>query len=124
MHWDSMALVGRSVHAHFLGMLQQPLLQRLECMLRSDLLRLLALEDHSSMLNCFCRRQDGTSDTDRISDAAINEDGYFVLVGWSGGLWGDSQQGNEDFAAVKLDADGGIVWQWQVSVRVTIDAHA
>lgn len=48
--------------------------------------------------------------------AADAHDGSIVLAGATGGSWkGTHAGGANDFAAVKLDADGGEVWRWQVT---------
>ena len=59
-------------------------------------------------------RQDGTSATDTFYGAAGGQDGSVVLAGVTEGSWqGAHAGGANDFAAVKLDADGEI-WRWQV----------
>lgn len=42
-------------------------------------------------------------------------DGSVIVGGNSGGDWGGVNAGGSDFVAVKLDAEGGQVWVWQVS---------
>ncbi|MEP4441914.1 MAG: hypothetical protein ABJ059_00450 [Hyphomicrobiales bacterium] len=44
----------------------------------------------------------------------MTEDGDFVFVGNSDGVWSEASAGGEDFTAVKLDADGNEVTRWQV----------
>lgn len=65
---------------------------------------------------CLCLvEQDGTSSTDRPDAiAAVGTDGSIVLAGWTSGDWDAANEGDGDFAAVKLDADGVQLWTWQV----------
>lgn len=47
--------------------------------------------------------------------ASMTNDGCFVLAGHTEGVFsGEASAGGEDFAAVKLDAEGQEVWRWQV----------
>lgn len=46
--------------------------------------------------------------------ATMGLDGSVVLAGYTGGDWASPNAGGNDFAAVKLDADGMLLWQWQV----------
>ena len=60
-------------------------------------------------------RQNGTSGIDTFYGAADGQDGSIVLAGVTEGSWqGAHLGGTNDFAAVKLDADGVEVWRWQV----------
>lgn len=62
--------------------------------------------------------QDGSIETDALLAAVGVADGGVVAAGYSNGTWNsESGSGQVDFAAVKLDADGNVVWIWQVSQR-------
>lgn len=44
------------------------------------------------------------------------EDGSVVAAGDVNGTWGgEPSKGDTDFAAVKLDPDGTLLWRWQAS---------
>lgn len=58
--------------------------------------------------------QDGTDGINFLQTATALADGSVVLAGSTTGSWSGSNQGEEDFAAVKLDVDGVEVWRWQV----------
>ena len=63
-------------------------------------------------------RQNGTTGNDEIYGAANGRDGSIVLAGVTEGAWRGAHAGGlRDFCAVKLDADGGEVWRWQVRWR-------
>lgn len=63
----------------------------------------------------LCVRRDGTSATDMFYGAADGQDGSVVIAGATEGSWqGAHTGGTNDFAAVKLDVDGGEIWRWQV----------
>lgn len=55
--------------------------------------------------------QDGTSDEDNLNDAVVNSDGSVVLAGSTEGDWGGTNAGLGDFAAVKLDESGTVLWK-------------
>ena len=59
--------------------------------------------------------QDGTDDYDFVRTAVATINGTFVLAGSTSGDWNGSNVGDRDFAALKLDADGNVIWKWQVS---------
>lgn len=40
-----------------------------------------------------------------------------ILAGSTTSVWGEEHIGSGDFAASKLDADGTLVWTWQVNCR-------
>ena len=65
-------------------------------------------------------RQDGTSDDDYIYTAVATGDGSTVLAGYTEGFWNGTNNGLEDFAAVKLDADGTAEWKWQVRGKLEV----
>ena len=44
----------------------------------------------------------------------MNVDGSVVLAGKTGGSWNATSAGDSDWAAMKLDAEGTVVWKWQV----------
>lgn len=44
------------------------------------------------------------------------EDGSVIVVGLVNGTWGSKPSiGAADFAAVKLDCNGTVLWRWRVS---------
>lgn len=47
------------------------------------------------------------------------DDGSVVLAGRTSGNWSGTNAGSVDMAAVKLDAEGDIVWKWQVNQLVS-----
>lgn len=59
--------------------------------------------------------QNGTISADMFDAATMGLDGSVVLAGYTAGDWAAENQGGNDFAAVKLDADGTLLWQWQVT---------
>lgn len=54
-----------------------------------------------------CSRQDGSGDDGVINAAVAGDDASVVLVGYDKGL-------KSSVLAVKLDATGSVLWQWQV----------
>lgn len=58
--------------------------------------------------------QEGTTENDSISAAAAGDDGSVVLVGSTFGNWSATNKGDADYAAVKLDSDGDVMWRLQV----------
>ena len=58
--------------------------------------------------------QDGTSEDDVIKGVPPGGDGSVILAGHTKGAWNGPNDGSNDFAAVKLDANGTVVWRWQV----------
>lgn len=58
--------------------------------------------------------QGGTNGSDRLRAAVTGPDGSFILAGYTSGNWDGTNSGDEDFAALKLDADGTVRWKWQV----------
>lgn len=61
--------------------------------------------------------QDGSSEYDVVAKVAVAEIGSVVLVGYTSGNWSETNKGEFDFAACKLDADGNLLWKWQVTVQ-------
>lgn len=55
----------------------------------------------------LCAWQNGTSDDDSAKGVAMAGDGSIIVGGYRGN--------QSSFAAVKFDADGAFVWQWEVS---------
>lgn len=72
-----------------------------------------------SFTNAFWRspllEQDGTSSDDEFNAAIAVPDGSIILAGYTRGRWETTDEGNQDFAAVSLDADGKEMWRYQVS---------
>lgn len=50
----------------------------------------------------------------------MNTDGSVMLAGHTDGIWNAESTGEVDFAAVKLDAEGEVVWKWQVRHLVPV----
>lgn len=62
--------------------------------------------------------QDGTVWEEQIISVTHIADDEFVLSGYTAGSFAASSSGEYDFAAVKLGANGTILWSWQVTSRV------
>ena len=63
--------------------------------------------------------QGGSSDFDYLKAAAMHPDGSSsVLAGFTFGNWSTESSGNTDFMAVNLDADGSVLWEWQVGEKL------
>ena len=60
-------------------------------------------------------RKDGTENEDYAESAVIAEDGSILVALETNGDWDGDNVGGDDFAAVKLDANGTEIWRWQVS---------
>lgn len=43
-------------------------------------------------------------------------DDAFVMSGSTNGSYGGSTSGGEDLVAIKMDANGTVLWTWQVTV--------
>lgn len=72
-----------------------------------------------SLLGCVlvAFRQDGSDYNDEFFAAAIGNDGSVVMAGYTEGNWSTTNAGDlgtRDFAAAKIDADGVLIWKWQV----------
>lgn len=71
---------------------------------------------------CICDRrywwilciQAGTPEDEHLRGGAVGSDGSTVLVGHSKGDWNGTNAGDYDFVALKVDAQGEIIWKWQV----------
>lgn len=48
----------------------------------------------------------------------MGDDGSVVVVGATLGVWNIANVGGWDLAAFKLDADGSLMWKWQVAIIV------
>lgn len=64
--------------------------------------------------------QDGTAGVDIATGVALAEDGSAVLSGSTTGHWNATNLGEPDFAAVKLDVNGALLWKWQVTTMYSI----
>ena len=60
-------------------------------------------------------RKNGTENEDYARSAVIAEDGSILVAFRTDGDWDGVNVGRDDFAAVKLDANGTEIWRWQVS---------
>lgn len=61
--------------------------------------------------------QSGTEFDDEFEGVAIGIDGTAVLSGYTYGSWAATQAGDDedmDFVAMSMDADGNILWEYQV----------
>lgn len=58
------------------------------------------------MLLLYSIRQNGSSEHERATAVAVAEDGSIVVGGF---------RSPGTYVAVKLDAEGNFVWQWEVS---------
>lgn len=67
-------------------------------------------------------RQGGTDGDDQLTSAVPAGDGSVVLSGDTNGSFSGSNTGGFDFVAVKLDADGNVLWKWQVKSRAGVGA--
>lgn len=47
----------------------------------------------------------------------MDVNGSVVVAGNTYGNWSGVNAGSGDWAAVKLDADGAVLWQWQVKEK-------
>lgn len=59
--------------------------------------------------------QGGTDKEDRLYGAIPGDNGSVVLIGNTRGDWSGENSGGADFAAVKLDENGLVLWRWQVN---------
>ncbi|CAN0306659.1 unnamed protein product [Ascophyllum nodosum] len=57
--------------------------------------------------------QDGTEDDDLLFTVVASEDGSVVMAGQTSGDFGSINAGLDDFTAIKLDANGTMMWTWQ-----------
>ena len=58
--------------------------------------------------------QDESRDSATAYAVAATADGGAIWAGTTSGLWGVQSAGSYDFIASKLDADGSLIWTWQV----------
>lgn len=61
--------------------------------------------------------QEGSSENDHIFTASGTADGNVVLAGETAGNFARRAAGYQEAAAVKLDANGTVLWRWQVKTR-------
>ena len=57
---------------------------------------------------------------DYVNVAVMYADGSSVLAGHTYGDWNATNAGNNDLMAVKLDANGSVLWEWQVRIFANI----
>lgn len=71
-------------------------------------------------LSLLTPSQEGSDGQDSMMTASDLDDGGVVAAGfYNGTSWdGEVSSGLADFAAVKLDSAGNVVWRWQVSTRL------
>lgn len=58
--------------------------------------------------------KDGTIEYDQLDAAAFGADGTVIVGGWTFGDWGGALAGVQDPIAVKLAANGTLLWRYQV----------
>ncbi|CAM9964478.1 unnamed protein product, partial [Laminaria digitata] len=58
--------------------------------------------------------EDGTAEEDIVKGLAMAEDGSTIIAGSTKGDWNMTNMGEHDLAVLKLDADGTLLWKWQV----------
>lgn len=58
--------------------------------------------------------QEGTPYSDWMWSVVVVEDGAIILAGETGGSWVEETIGGMNFASVKLDREGNVLWRWQV----------
>ncbi|CAM9572083.1 unnamed protein product [Ascophyllum nodosum] len=75
----------------------------------SDDFVVIKLDDYGKVLWTW---QDGTNSSDGWDGLAIGVDGSVVLAGKTQGSWNATSAGDNDWAAMKLDAEGKVVWKW------------
>lgn len=69
--------------------------------------------------------QEGSSSADDVMfGAAETSDGSIILCGYTEGNWTAAIQGDYDYAVVKLDSNGEVVWRRQVKGRVHLEKAA
>ena len=66
------------------------------------------------MLLCMLLPKEGSAEEDSFWGAVAGDNASVILVGLTHGNWSGTNHGGGDFAAVKLDADGSVLWRWQV----------
>lgn len=62
----------------------------------------------------LCLEQEGSEEDDGIWAVAGGADGSVVLAGYTLGNWNATNEGDMDYAVVKLDSEGHVLWRWQV----------
>lgn len=73
---------------------------------------------NSGRRHCLSQRE--SSGDDVVHTVALSEDGSVIMAGSTTGVLGESIVDPGDFAAAKLDADGNLVWTWQVKCRYSL----
>lgn len=69
----------------------------------------------SSNIAYTCQEGSQGGANDVFSGVATGPDGSIVLAGYTDGSWDAPSKGGTDFAAVNLDAEGAVLWRWQVT---------
>ena len=76
-------------------------------------------DDVYLLATCVCfdvvAFQDGTSEDDHLGGAVEGSDVAYVFAGITRGDWSGTNAGGYDWAAFKADAQGDILWSWQVT---------
>lgn len=68
-------------------------------------------------------KQDGTSSDEACYAVIAGTDGSTVLAGVTEGDWEERVLDYKDFAALSLDADGKLMWRYQVSRFTRVDSR-
>ena len=62
-----------------------------------------------------CSGQNGTLEDDHLEGVVLESTGTHVFYGITRGDWSGTNAGGYDWAALKVDAQGDILWKWQVA---------
>lgn len=58
--------------------------------------------------------QSGTEFDEEFYWAANSIDGFIMMSGFTYGSWAAAEKGGSDFVAMSMDADGNMLWKYQV----------
>lgn len=67
--------------------------------------------------------QNGSGSFDVANAIAMKDDGSVVVAGSTAGDWDIPSIGGRDFAAFSLDANGDLLWKWQVYILILYKAE-
>lgn len=59
--------------------------------------------------------QKGTAEDEHLHGGVVGSNGTYVFAGHSEGVWNGTNAGGYDFVVFKVDAQGDIIWIWQVN---------
>ena len=83
---------------------------------------MLLIKGAASVLNTSS--QEGSGSFDRIRGAAALNEGSVILVGETDRDFVATNQGYGDFATFELDANGTVLWRWQVMSTALLTVFA